>query len=168
MNNEKYIDVLAGCVDVSTKDRPIIGTTSLASCVGFVLYDRDNMKAIAGHCFPDIAYDKTSYTNFYYSICEILLSNELLSHKFELILVEGAYTTDRVMEAIYKLLTDLPIVITEIKSDKTIKNASCAFSDTDDSMLPNDIAASRCFAFDSISGKFVTKQMNFKFKKIWN
>lgn len=166
MDNEKYINVLAGCVDISTKDRPIIGTDSLASCVGFVLYDREAMKAIVGHCFPDIAYDKASYTNIYYSICEILLNNELLSHKFELIFVEGAYTTDRVMEAIYKLLTNLPIVITEIKSDKTIKNASSAFSDIDNSILPNDIAASRCFAFDSISGEFVTKQMNFKFKKI--
>ena len=53
------------------------------------------------------------------------------------------------------------------KSQRAYKERSYVnIIDTDDSMLPNDIAASRCFAFDSISGKFVTKQMNFKFKKI--
>lgn len=41
-----------GEIVVSSKDKPIIGTTALDTCFGIVLYDRKNKKGIVGHAAP--------------------------------------------------------------------------------------------------------------------
>lgn len=40
-----------GEIVVSSKDKPIIGTTALDTCFGIVLYDRKNKKGIVGHAY---------------------------------------------------------------------------------------------------------------------
>ena len=41
-----------GEIVVSTDDKPIVGTTALATCFGIVFYDRQNKKAYVGHAAP--------------------------------------------------------------------------------------------------------------------
>lgn len=40
-----------GEIVVSSKDKPIIGTTALDTCFGIVFYDRKNKKGIVGHAY---------------------------------------------------------------------------------------------------------------------
>ena len=40
-----------GEIVVSSKDKPIIGTTGLDTCFGIVFYDRKNKKGIVGHAY---------------------------------------------------------------------------------------------------------------------
>lgn len=42
-----------GEIVVSSKEKPIVGTTALATCFGIVFYDRQNKKAYVGHAAPD-------------------------------------------------------------------------------------------------------------------
>ena len=41
-----------GEIVVSSKEKPIVGTTALATCFGIVFYDRQNKKAYVGHAGP--------------------------------------------------------------------------------------------------------------------
>lgn len=47
-----------GQIVVSSKEKPIVGTTALATCWGIVFYDRKNKKAYVGHAAPSV-YMKT-------------------------------------------------------------------------------------------------------------
>ncbi len=41
-----------GNIVVSSKTKPIVGTTALDTCYGLVFYDRQNQKGIVGHATP--------------------------------------------------------------------------------------------------------------------
>ena len=41
-----------GEIVLSSKEKPIVGTTALATCFGIVFYDRQNKKAYVGHAGP--------------------------------------------------------------------------------------------------------------------
>lgn len=41
-----------GEIVISSKDKPIIGTTALDTCFGIVFYDRNNKSGIVGHAAP--------------------------------------------------------------------------------------------------------------------
>lgn len=42
-----------GEIVVSSNEKPIVGTTALATCFGIVFYDRQNKRAYVGHAAPD-------------------------------------------------------------------------------------------------------------------
>ncbi len=50
-----------GEIVVSSNDKPIVGTTALATCFGIVFYDRQNKKAYVGHAGPG-SYMQMLYT----------------------------------------------------------------------------------------------------------
>lgn len=50
-----------GEIVVSSKEKPIVGTTALATCFGIVFYDRKNKKAYVGHAGPG-SYMQMLYT----------------------------------------------------------------------------------------------------------
>ena len=54
---KKVIDVNMNGIECSTEESPIIGTTALATCVGFLAYDSNQKKAIVSHLAPS---DKNS------------------------------------------------------------------------------------------------------------
>ncbi len=66
------IDVPMNGVDVSTNNSPIIGTTSLGPCIGLLIYDRENKKALVSHL-------SANWDNYFINIIEQLLNNELLN-----------------------------------------------------------------------------------------
>lgn len=43
-------NVLMNTADISSNESPIIGTTSLATCLGILLYEENQKVAIVGHC----------------------------------------------------------------------------------------------------------------------
>lgn len=49
ISNEDIVLVGMDEVSISTEETPIIGTTSLFPCVGFLLYNKKNKKALVGH-----------------------------------------------------------------------------------------------------------------------
>lgn len=52
MNN--VIDVEMGRIMTSTNETPIIGTSALATCVGFLAIDHEQQKAIVSHVSPSL------------------------------------------------------------------------------------------------------------------
>ena len=53
---KKVIDVNMNGIECSTEESPIIGTTALATCVGFLAYDSNQKKAMtAKHKKNDIS-----------------------------------------------------------------------------------------------------------------
>lgn len=55
---EKYAKIAnVGEIVISSKDKPIIGTTALDTCFGIVFYDRKNKIGIVGHALPSSKID---------------------------------------------------------------------------------------------------------------
>lgn len=58
-----------GEIVVSSEEKPIVGTTALATCFGIVFYDRQNTKAYVGHAGPG------SYMQMLYTVVSMLDSS---------------------------------------------------------------------------------------------
>lgn len=76
-----------GEIVVSSKDKPIIGTTGLDTCFGIVLYDRKNKKGIVGHAYS------SGKIAIMHSMLELLDKNE--QQVIEYAIVSGYRNTER-------------------------------------------------------------------------
>lgn len=76
-----------GGIVVSSKDRPIIGTTALDTCFGIILYDRKNKKGIVGHA------DNSGKIAILNSMIKLLEKNE--KQVIEYGIVSGYRTQER-------------------------------------------------------------------------
>lgn len=144
MLTKKFIMVDMDDAKMSTSERPIIGTQALATCLGVLLYDEVGRQAIVAHVSsePIKALDK---------IFNIIIENKLLKVKFKYKIIWG---TDRepaefhhVVDILEKHFSDfIPFGENEL-SEGGIR--------TDENTM------SRKFAFDALTGKFVTDKVLF-------
>ena len=87
---DKYINVHMNDIQISTNDKPIIGTGSLGPCMGFILHSKDKKRAIVGHISCSQLLDNNNLEKLRLQILKIIIENELINSFFDLILIEGA------------------------------------------------------------------------------
>ena len=138
---KKFILVGMDDTKISTKEKPIIGTQALATCIGVLLYDEENKVAIVAHISsePIPIIDK---------IFNLIMKNKLYNNKLKYKIITGYYEgrpdIKKILEAHFKDF--IPLEETLITSNAVI---------TDDKI------PSRQFAFDASSGKFVSDKVLF-------
>lgn len=128
---------------ISTLESPVIGTHSLATCLGILLYDDDSKRAIVAHMTSSdsiIVIDK---------IFNIIIKNKLINVKFKYKIFEGYYTDAYnyydTIETILKHFKDF-----EPFDEKDIPNTAI---NTDSTLGANE------FYFNAQTGKFVTNEV---------
>ena len=140
-NTQKFILVGMNDAKISSEERPVVGTQSLATCTGVLLYSEEQKLAIVAHVVPDKidAIDK---------IFQIILQHKLLHTKFKYLIIPGYYPEHyNTKELIEKHMTDFtPFEAIEIPKD---------------AIRLNEDETSYEFAFDASSGKFVTDKVLF-------
>lgn len=152
MNKIKY-DMLKktslahmGCVVVSSKERPIIGTQALDTCYGILFYDRERKEGICGHAIP---------SNLVGTLSEMMLwfgdDNRVIEYMF----VPGFRNVDYKN---YRGLSELSnYLFSHVPSNIKLKSFSSDFSP----VKLHQATLSYEFAFDTESGEFVTKNVFF-------
>lgn len=138
---KKFILVDMNDAQISTEDRPIIGTQALATCIGVLLYNEEKKVAIVAHVSsePMRAIDK---------IFNLIIENKLYSTKFKYKIITGCYDEHyQVKELLEEYFNDfIPFGENEIlHSDIQI----------------DEQTTSKQFAFDASTGKFVTDRVFF-------
>lgn len=137
----EFILVGMGKAEISTEDKPIIGTQALATCIGVLLYSEEMKKAIVAHVAP-------AQTDIIQPIVKLMIDNNLVDTPIKCMIIPGYYEehygTKQFLEKNFKCYK--PFESKEI---------------TDNSVRTNEEFTSREFAFDTRTGKFVTDQVFF-------
>lgn len=156
MNDEENLTqklklVTMNNVEISTEEKPIIGTRALVSCVGILIYSEENKIAIVGHSSSNwkIIVDQTR---------DLIFKNGLQNHTMKYKIIPGAYPTEtisyleRAFSAFYPMLT--PFNEKEIPDNAfQIVDENGNFNYTEGATL------SKRFAFDAANGEFVTHKV---------
>ena len=132
-------------VDISTLEKPIIGTNGLATCVGVLLYNEDKKVAIVAHLSSE--WKETLEEMF-----KLISKYKLDSSAIKYTVISGYYPNhynikekvEDAFESVYPIF--IPFDKNEI-GNKAIE-------------VVEEISEKR-FVFDSISGKFVTELIDF-------
>lgn len=82
---EKGTMITINNTDISTEDKSIIGTKSLATCVGILLYSEEKKKAIVSHVSR---IEETKLNVVFYQILE-LIAEHLTETNLKYLLIEG-------------------------------------------------------------------------------
>lgn len=129
--------------DISTDNSPIIGTQALATCVGVLVYCPQARKAIVAHAATE------SYPIFK-QIMNLIFDNGLENLTFKYLIIRGYYYNHynvyEDLDSAFRSLSPMfePFLETELSQDAVMK----------DPELP-----AYQFAFDSISGTFVSDKV---------
>lgn len=86
----KFINVHMGDVQISNNDKPIIGTSALGPCMGFILHTKKNKKSIVGHIACSQLMDDNNLEKLRLQILKLIIRNNLINTSFDLTLIEGA------------------------------------------------------------------------------
>ena len=175
----KFINVGMDNIQISTTDKPIIGTFGLGPCMGFVLYSKEKKKAIVGHISRSQLIDNYNLEKLKLQIYKIIIQNKLINTNFDLMLVEGAqksmyykdwYELDILKnqeKKTYSLFEVLESVLTQIDLIK-IKNIKKSHFNTDEIQIVDikgnicdetNSEASKQFAFNANTGNFITNDI---------
>ena len=174
----KFINVYMNDIQISTNDKPIIGTFALGPCLGFVLHSQEKKRAIVGHISCSQLMDNNNLEKLRLQILKIIIENELVNSSFNLMLIEGAQKslyykewyelgilqseekrTYPLFEILEKNLTQIDLIkIINIKKAFNIdeiqivdlKGNLCTEADNE---------ASKQFAFNANNGQFITKEI---------
>ena len=130
--------------DVSTLEKPVISTLALATCVVVLLYNEDKKTAIVAHL-------STDWRETIEKVFELILTHKLDSSYIKYKIIPGYYPNH------YQVKEDV---------EKIFDSMAPMFIPFGDNEVDNDIeidkqTTSKRFAFDSISGRFVTKFIDF-------
>lgn len=138
---QKFILVDMDDAQISTEEKPIIGTHALATCIGVLLYSEEKKTAIVAHVSsePMRSIDK---------IFNLIIENKLYSTKFKYKIITGYYEehyqVKKLLEEHFKDF--IPFGENEIlHSDIQIAEET----------------TSKQFAFNASTGKFVTDKVLF-------
>lgn len=134
-------------VEVSNDNEYIIGTSSLATCVGFLVYSESKHIGIVGHVSDNL--DKALE-----ELEKLIVECELYNEKLKYIVVPGTYYNH------YKIREYLSLYFRKHKDlfipfDKIPKNAIRK------DVIKEYHVSSNEFAFDTLSGKFITDKVLF-------
>ena len=165
-------------INISSEDYPVIATHSLGPCMAFVLYTKEHQKAIVGHIPKDNIINDLYLDEMRLEIYKIIVLNKLQNANFELSLIDGAYKSEQeYLFHEFEILKNStktkfkPLDILE-ENIKKVKSLKISFVNKTD--FPNDAfqivdeynnlnykegaTLSKQFAFDAITGKFVTNE----------
>ena len=132
-------------VDISTLEKPIIGTEALASCVGILLYNIEQKRAIVAHSTSD-------WEPIKYRILELMVQNNFGNSMVKYKVIRGFYPdNDMVAEKFEKIFNSLKPMFVPFNEEEI----------PEDGIRKNNILGSFEFAFDTSSGKFVTDKVLF-------
>lgn len=136
---KKFILVDMDDAQISTEDRPIIGTHALATCIGVLLYNEEKKLAIVAHVSsePMQTIDK---------IFNLIIKYKLYNAKLKYLIIPGYYEehyhVKELLEEHFKDFTQFDENEISCSDIKTIEEET-----------------SRQFAFDASTGKFVTDKV---------
>lgn len=179
---QKFILVNMNEIEISTEEKPIIGTEGLVSCIGFILYNKEHQKAIVGHMSADKIMSDIGLDEIRLDIFKKVYENKLNNTKFDLMLIEGAYKSEyekcfhelEILKDSYRTKYPLLDILEEnIKRVKNIQIDSVNKSyfspkdfqvvDENGNLIYNQLSTlSKRFAFDASTGKFVTDKVLFE------
>ncbi|MBQ2873181.1 MAG: hypothetical protein IJE89_04215 [Bacilli bacterium] len=148
---KKFILVNMDDAEISTDDKHIIGTHALATCTGLLLYCRERKVAIVAHIGTDI--DKTIN-----KILDLLENNNIKFTNIEYRVIQGYYGRDE---------NFINTIIYKLKFGNVYRMLSNHFTPYGSTKRQrNDIeidynTLSKQFAFDALSGVFVTDKVLF-------
>lgn len=140
---KKFIMVDMDDACISTDDMHIIGTQALATCTGVLIYSENVKKAIVAHISSD--YMKTINRIF-----ELVVENKLYRETLKYKIIRG---TDREAHDYYGIIDLLEKYFKDYVpfSDDEISNG----------VVLDDNTYSNQFAFDALTGKFVSDKVLF-------
>lgn len=82
--SKKFVLVGMNEIDISNDEKPIIGTQGLATCIGFILYNKEFKRAIVGHVSCSEIMSDSSLDSMRLEIFKILYENKLINCSFDL------------------------------------------------------------------------------------
>ena len=126
--------------DISTKDKPIIGTNGLSTCVGVLLYCEEKKQAIVAHSSSD-------WESIILQIYQLISEHNLINSTFKYVIFPGYYKSH------YNTLYYISSIFKDDKHFVPFKEIP------DNAILINNEEFHNSFAFDSESGKFVTNKI---------
>lgn len=142
---KNFMIIDANEVGISTEEKNIIGTQNLSTSVGILIYSEKHKKAIVAHITDNII-------NSINTIIEIISTNNLQDEPLKYKIIEGYYYNNyQLKERIKKILSSLnPLLIPFDKEyiDKNEININLKLKTHE-------------FAFDSLTGKFVSSKVYF-------
>lgn len=182
INNElknKFINVQMNDIKISTNDKPIIGTYALGPCMSFILFSKENSRAIVGHISCSQLLDNNNLEKLRLQILKIIIENELTNTSFDLTLIEGAqkslyyrawYELDilqnqekktySLFEILEKNLIQLGLIkINDIKKSNFSINEIQTVDIEGNLCNESNQEASRQFAFNANTGEFITNEI---------
>ena len=134
---KKFILVKMDDAQITTEDKPIIGTEALATCLGLLLYSEEKKIAIVAH----VSSEPMKALN---KVFEIMFNNNLLRTTFKYKIIEGYYKehykTKELLEKYFGM---------NIPFDNT----------SDNDIKIDEKNTQKLFAFDASTGKFVTDKV---------
>lgn len=173
-----FINVRMNDIQISTNDRPIIGTFALGPCMGFILHSQEKKRAIVGHISCSQLMDNNSLEKLRLQILKLIIENKLINSSFDLMLIEGAqkslyyrkwYELDilqneekrtySLLEILEKNLMQIDLIkIINIK--KNFNNYEIQIVDLDGNLCAKDNnESSKQFAFNANTGNFATNEI---------
>lgn len=131
-------------VAISTPEKTIIGTLGLATCVGVLLYNENEKKAVVGHV-------SSNWEPMTKELVTVAIQNGLDTSEIKYLIIPGFY------EEHYNVKKGLEMFFSELKP---LMKPFSENEITNESILNDKELPSRYFAFDAATGKFVTNKIN--------
>lgn len=176
---DKFINVGMDDIQISTNNKPIIGTCALAPCMGFILYSKENKKSIVGHISSSQLLDNNSLEKLKLKIFKIIAQNNLVNDYFDIMLIEGAqksiyykewYELDTLQnqekktyslfEVLEKVLIQLPAIKINSINKSNFESEDIQIVDIEGNLCDeSNNEASKQFAFNANTGKFITNEL---------
>ncbi len=135
--------------DISTEEKPIIGTQALATCFGILLYERKKKQALVAHA-------STTYLPAVMKLFELIDLNS--DNTFEYLIIPGYYSAQ---EDHYDIQSQLLKIFNK---GEILKTKFIPFTEQkkfEDIVQLDKKTLSYEFAFDSRTGKFVNNDVYF-------
>lgn len=141
----KFINVRMNDAQISTSERPIIGTDALSTCRGVLLYSEEKNVAIVAH----VSCEEYMVMDTIDKIFKIITDNKLYRVKFKYKIFPGYYPDDH-----YGITSKLEEYFKDFIPFKDEELLGVV-------IVRDDAGESCCFAFDVDSGRFVTDKVYF-------
>lgn len=136
---KEMIIVSMNDADITTEDKPIIGTYALATCLGVLLYSEEKKKAIVAHVVS------SNHQHTIDKIFNLLIKNKLLNTPIKYKIILGYYKD---AAEYYNTIEEL---------EKYFKEFIPYTGEID--INTNDTLGANAFAFDASTGRFITSSI---------
>ena len=143
--SKQMISVSTNDADISTSDKPIIGTFALATCVGVLLYSEEKKRAIVAHSSCDWQVVVKKMIDL---IFENDMGNSIIKYKIIPGFHYNNYKVKEHLEGVFSSLSPMFVPFNEKEFPS-------------DAVFVDEFTTSCQFAFNSLTGKFVSNDVLF-------